>query len=280
MTRRAHRPPSRHPRPPMAFFFTGAGLSADSGVPTFYGTNGAYGRFSNPEDVVSGDTLKSNPTLLNRFVDDMRVGLGKVSPNEAHKAVARLAADYGNSFVHITQNIDDLVERAGYAQSIHVHGFLTRMRQYANPKKTEDIGYTRYWDGDASLAPARGFQFRGDGNNSRYRPDVVLFGEDAPLYAHLLDTVSDLRSDDIAVVVGTRGEVVPIGYMLARKRCRKVLLNLHPSDALPPEFFSDSIVGRAAEWIGKVEEMVRDHLGAPTASLDETAAATKAAVPV
>jgi NAD-dependent deacetylase len=254
----------------MAFFFTGAGLSADSGVPTFFGANGAYGRFSNPEDVVSADTLKKNPTLLNRFVDDMRVGLGNARPNEAHKAVARLAADYGNSFVHITQNIDDLVERAGFAGSIHVHGFLTRMRQSNDPSKTEDIGYTRYWDGDPSLAPARGFQFRDPRTNSRYRPDVVLFNEEAPLYVNLAETLEDLRSDDIAVVVGTRGVVVPIGFMLARKRCRKVLLNLHESEALPPQFFSDTILGRAANDIGRVEEIVRSHLGAPPATPAKT----------
>jgi NAD-dependent deacetylase len=249
----------------MAFLFTGAGLSADSGVPTFYGSNGAYSRFSSPEDVVSGDTLKANPTLLNRFVDDMRVGLGDALPNEAHLTIARLASDYGSSLVHITQNIDDLVERAGFAGSVHVHGFLTRMRQYNDPKKTEDIGYTRYWDGDPALAPAKGFQFRDPRTNSRYRPDVVLFGEEAPLYANLFDTLEELRADDIAVVIGTRGEVVPIGLMLARKRCRKVLLNLHESDALPPEFFNDTILGRAVDYIDRVEEIVRKHLGAPAA---------------
>jgi NAD-dependent deacetylase len=260
----------------MAFFFTGAGLSADSGVPTFYGANGAYGRFSNPEEVVSADTLKANPTLLNRFVDDMRVGLGDARPNAAHNAIARLAADYGSSFVHITQNIDDLVERAGFAGSIHVHGFLTRMRQYNDPSKTEDIGYTRYWDGDPSLAPARGFQFRDPRTNSRYRPDVVLFNEDAPLYVNLYETLEDLRSDDIAVVIGTRGIVVPIGYMMAKKQCRKVLLNLHESEALPPEFFNDSILGRAADYIWRVEEIVRNHLGAPATAPSESGIPTAA----
>jgi NAD-dependent deacetylase len=248
------------PRPPKAFFFTGAGLSADSGVPTFFGNNGAYGRFSNPEDIVSARTLRADPGFLNRFVDDLRVGLGHAEPNEAHRTLARLAADYGPSFVHITQNIDDLVERAGYAGSVHVHGFLTRVRHPGNPKKTEDIGYTRYWDGDPSLAPPKGFQFRAK-DGARFRPDVVLFEEPAPLYGKLIDELSDLRSDDIAVVIGTRGEVVRIGFMLAAKKCYKVLLNLHESDALPSEFFHNVILGRAAEEMGRVEDLVRGHLG-------------------
>lgn len=259
---RSHRSAQKH-RPPKAFFFTGAGLSADSGVPTFFGNNGAYGRFSNPEEVVSARTLKSDPAFLNRFVDDMRVGLGEAEPNEAHRTLARLAADYGPSFVHITQNIDDLVERAGYVGSVHVHGFLTRMRHPGNPKITENIGYTRYWDGDPSLAPPKGFQFRAK-DGARFRPDVVLFEELAPLYATLIDEVADLRSDDIAVVVGTRGEVVRIGFMLAAKKCHKVLVNLHPSDALPPEFFHTVIIGRASEEMARVDDLVRGHLGQPT----------------
>ncbi|MDW9481211.1 hypothetical protein GOB57_21435 [Sinorhizobium meliloti] len=96
------------------------------------------------------------------------------------------------------------------------------MRHPGNPKITEDIGFTRYWD-DPCLAPARGFQFRGN-DGVRYRPDVVLFEEMAPLYATLLDTIEELRSDDVAVVIGTRGEVVRIGYMLAAKKCRKLLV--------------------------------------------------------
>jgi NAD-dependent deacetylase len=251
------------PRAPKAFFFTGAGLSADSGVPTFFGSNGAYGRFSNPEEVVSARTLKSNPGFLNRFIDDMRVGLGGVEPNDAHHAIARIGSDYGSSFVHITQNIDDLVERAGYAESIHVHGFLTRMRHLAYPKIRVDIGYTRYWDGDPTLAPPGGFQFRGK-DGARFRPDVVLFEEPAPLYEIMLKEVSDLRSDDIAIVIGTRGEVVRIGFMLAAKKCRKVLVNLHPSDALPSEFFHTVMLSRAVDAIGNVERLVREQLGPPT----------------
>ena len=121
----------------------------------------------------------------------------------------------------------------------------------------------RYWDGDPSLAPSKGFQFRAK-DGARFRPDVVLFEELAPLYATLMKEVADLRSDDIAVVVGTRGEVVPIGFMLAAKPCNKVLVNLDPSDALPPEFFHTVILGRASEETAQVEELVRSHLGQPT----------------
>lgn len=96
----------------------------------------------------------------------------------------------------------------------------------------------------------------------------MLFEELAPLYANLMKEVADLRSEDIAVVVGTRGEVVRIGFMLAAKQCKKVLVNLHSSAALPPEFFHTTILGHASEEMARVEELVRSHLGPPTPSSD------------
>lgn len=267
-----------HPKTtPRAFFFTGAGLSADSGVPTFYGANGAYGRFANPEDIVSKETLKRDPQLLNRFIDDMRVDLGKAEPNAAHHMIARLCHDYGDTVVHMTQNIDDLMERAGCYDSVHLHGFLTRLRQVANPTITEDIGYRRYWDGDPELAPEKGFKFRGAGNNSWYRPDVVLFDEAAPEYEKLLKLVGSIRtkkaiplgSDDIAIVIGTRGAVVPIGQMMMTLRCRKVLVNLHHHEEIGEHFFDTVIHARAADAAGSIEDMVRRHLGMPNHPVSE-----------
>nr|WP_250807224.1 Sir2 family NAD-dependent protein deacetylase [Neorhizobium tomejilense] len=257
----------------MAVIISGAGLSADSGVPTFFGANGSYGRFANPEDVVSSGTLKKDPELLHRFVDDMRVALGNAEPNEAHRMIARLAGDYSAAFEHITQNIDDLVERAGFHGSIHLHGFLTRMRQLLNPAVTEDIGYSRYWDGDPSLAPPRGFQFRSpDRHKSRYRPDVVLFGEPAPEYAALFTRLDingtkhpdALGPDDLVVVIGTRGAVIPIQPFLSLRRCKSVLVNLHYHEEIMEDLFDTVIHDRASEAAPVIEQMVRSHLGEPT----------------
>lgn len=255
-------------RGPLAFFFTGAGLSADSGVPTFHGANGLYGRFANPEDIVSAATLRKNPEFLHRFMDDMRVRLRDAAPNDAHLMISRLAAEYGPAVLHMTQNIDDLVERAGFDGSYHLHGFLKRMRSSLDPKITEDIGYTRYWDGDPILAPAKGFQFRGPGK-SRFRPDVVLFDEIAPLYTSLLEmvglfpprNVAPLGREDIAIVIGTRGTVIDIGRYLSMRACKKVLVNLHFHEEIGEDTFDIVIRDRAALAAGKIEEIVRSHLG-------------------
>jgi NAD-dependent deacetylase len=251
---------------------SGAGLSADSGIPTFFGAGGAYGRFANPEDIVSERTLRKEPEFLHRFVDDMRVALGDAEPNPAHRMIATLAREYGPAFEHITQNIDDLVERAGFDGSVHLHGFLTRMRQLHNPAIKEDIGYTRYWDGDPALAPPRGFQFRGlDRHKSRYRPDVVLFGEPAPLYAILVERfgigakrhVNALGPEDLVIVIGTRGEVVRVQPCLHLTGCRTVLVNLHHHDEIMEDLFHTVIRGRASETAPEVEDIVRRHLGRP-----------------
>lgn len=245
---------------PRAFFFTGAGLSAESGVPTFNGAKGYYSRFLKPEDIVHWRTLKEQPDVLHEFIDDMRVNLGKVEPNPAHQMIARLAADHTASLHHFTQNIDDLVERAGFDESVHIHGFLTRLRSIGNSKVFEDIGHTRYWSGDTAEAPKRGFKFRCPRSNSFYRPDIVLFGELAPLYADLNKTVRSLGVDDIAVVIGTQGAVVPIGPMLAFTPCRRVLVNPESSEYVDERNFDIVLKKTAVNAADDVEEIVRDHL--------------------
>lgn len=257
----------KKPKPvenPRVVVISGAGLSADSGVPTFYGSGGVYGEFENPEEVVSEGTLWSNPALLHRFCDDLRVSLADKVPNPAHEALATLQREYGRDFVHITQNIDDLAERAGVEDSVHVHGFLTNMRSTIKTRLTVDIGYRRFWDGDEALAPEGGFQFRCPKTNGRMRPDVVLFGEDAPLYAVLWDTLLSLEEKDVVVVVGTQGAVLPLKHLLDKVRCRKVLMNLHWSHHLPDRDFDVVLRGRASDTAAAMLDAVRSHLGSPT----------------
>jgi NAD-dependent deacetylase len=253
------------PRPPRAIFVTGAGLSAESGVPTFHGSGGAYGRFANPEEVVSAKTLKDDPDLIHEFIDDMRVSLDGKEPNEAHRVLARLERTYGPSLLHLTQNIDDLCEKAGCVSTVHLHGFLTRMRSVNNPKLTVDIGYRRFWGGDPALAPERGFRFRDPKTNSRFRPDVVLFDEFAWEYTRFFAMRKDVRADDILVIAGTRGNVLPVDVnaFLATAPCRKVLSNLHESEYIDPALVDDYLMMPATEAFPRIEEMVTAHLGEP-----------------
>jgi len=250
-------------REPKVVFLTGAGLSADSGLPTYRGEGGIYhGR--RIEEFLTPETLRNDPETLHSIVDDLRVSLRNVEPNAAHMMIARLECLYGRNRVLVfTQNVDDLLSRAGVAEPFHLHGVLRRMRSIGNSKIVEDIGYTRYWEGDPSLAPARGFRFRCPKTGSHFRPDVVLFNEIAKEYSRLYRALRSLRRDDIFVVIGTNGDILPVAAYASAAPCMTVLNNLHESDHIDESVFDAVLRDRAAVVAEEVERLVVDRLGVP-----------------
>jgi NAD-dependent deacetylase len=247
-------------RPPRLVALSGAGLSADSGYPTYRGTpTGDDGILA--ERLLTPKTLADNPGAFHRFCDDRRVMLGDLEPNPAHRMVARLAARYGERFTHVTQNTDDFVERAGYRGSVRVHGSLTAMRSIGNPELKEELGYRRYWDGPARLAHDRGFRFTCPDTGTCYRPDIVLTGEQSSLYHRMFLVMGALHPDDLLVVIGTSGSTVPVNRWLANADCRKVLNNLHASDRVDEAAFDVTLRMPAAEAAAAIEELAVKHLG-------------------
>lgn len=251
--------PARSVRQPRVVFLTGAGLSADSGIPTYRGDGGLYAGMR-AEELMSPAHFARDPASVHAFCDDRRRALADAEPNAAHRMIASLAARYSDRLTHITQNVDDLVERAGFAGSVHVHGNLTSMRSLGDPERREDIGYTRYWSGDAHEAPLRGFRFTDDVGNL-YRPDVVLFGEQTKLYHRMFLVMGALHPDDLLVVIGTRGKVVPVNRWTANADCRKVLNNLETSNNIDESRFERNLRMPAAEAAREIEEIVIGHLG-------------------
>ncbi|MCS4088415.1 Sir2 family NAD-dependent protein deacetylase [Rhizobium sp. BK176] len=250
---------SREVRQPRVVFLTGAGLSADSGIPTYRGDGGLYAGMR-AEELMTPANLERDPVGVHTFCDDRRRALADAEPNAAHLMISELAAKYGDRLTHITQNVDDLIERAGFGGSIHVHGNLTSMRSLADPDKRVDIGYTRYWSGNASEAPAGGFQFR-DETGSLYRPDVVLFGEQTRLYHKMFLVMGALHPDDLLVVIGTSGKIVPVNRWTANADCRKVLNNLQPENKIDESRFDEAMMMPAADAAGRIREIVTGHLG-------------------
>jgi NAD-dependent deacetylase len=238
---------------------SGAGLSADSGIATYRGNGGFY-RGNLSEDVMSYRTLKNDPDLIHWLCDDRRVELGQASPNPAHMMIAELSRLYGDRFLHVTQNIDDLVERAGFDGSLHVHGHLPRLRSIGNSKVEIDIGYRRYWSGSPEDAPDGGYQFRCPKSNSRFRPAVVLYGEQAPLYAKLWRAMRKLRSQDLLVVVGTEGSVLPVEMWARQTSAYKVLNNLHDAAEISSENFDVYLKETAATAAEKILQIAEDHM--------------------
>lgn len=221
---------------------TGAGISAESGVPTFRDADGLWeGHLV--EDVATPEGFERNPDLVQRFYDERRRAVASVVPNAAHRALARLEGAVGEDLLVVTQNVDDLHERAGSSRVVHMHGELRRALCRA-------CGARPAWDEDLEPrppCPACGERM--------LRPDVVWFGE----MPYELDRIeAAVIACEVFVSIGTSGAVYPAaGYvaLAAAFGAWTVELNLEPSDALVP--FDDARVGRAGELVPAwVEEIL------------------------
>jgi NAD-dependent deacetylase len=235
-------------------FFSGSGLSAGSGIPTFRGRGGLY-EGMRAEDVLSIGTLTDNPGLVHQFLDDFRQMAAGKEPNAAHAMIAEWKRRAPDLTDVVTMNIDALLEAAGCPHVVHLHGILSQVRSIGNTRVMADIGGARYWSGEpggepaASVSyrgnsyPVAGYQFRCPVSGSRFRPDVVMFGEamgdpQAPWSYHpYRRAMRRLGPEDALVVIGTQGNVVGICRDARNLRCLKILNNLDPAD---PRWINES----------------------------------------
>lgn len=225
--------------------FSGAGISAESGIPTFRDKNGLWENHK-VEEVADYNTWKDNFDLVHKFYNQRRHDLSKVKPNFAHKMVSKWIKEY-KEVVVITQNVDDLFERAGCTNVIHLHGFLTDMKCEAC-NHVWQVGY-KQWDIQTDKCPSCS-------DNNLIKPNVVMFYEDAPMY-HVLEMVLEsLEEDDIFIVIGTMGNVVPIGSFLRYKPGIKILNNLEPTVALPNDIFDHKFFMPATEAVIEIDKLL------------------------
>jgi NAD-dependent deacetylase len=228
---------------------TGAGVSAESGMGTFRDKDGIWTRHS-LEDVATPEGFARNPRLVHDFYNKRRQALRQASPNLAHFALARLekaATQTGGGMLLVTQNVDDLHEKAGSKSIAHMHGELTSVMCSACGEKSsweEDLGLeTKCWS---------------CGKQGALRPDVVWFGE-APYF--LDDIYERIGTCDLFVSVGTSGEVYPAAGFVHEARmvgAHTVELNLEPS--VNARTFSEGRYGPATqvveEWVSSLIEKI------------------------
>jgi NAD-dependent deacetylase len=218
---------------------TGAGISAESGLATFRGPEGLW-EGHRVEDVATPEAFARDPVLVHRFYDARRANLVTVEPNAAHRALARLDAEWPGELLIVTQNVDDLHERAGAKRLLHMHGELKSAWCLACDARTA-------WEGGMGEGPA----CPECGRTGQLRPDIVWFGE----MPYEMDRIDDaLRNADLFVSIGTSGNVYPAAGFVQTARyvgARTLEMNLEPS--LGSYLFHESRTGPAGvlvpEWV-------------------------------
>ena len=221
---------------------TGAGISAESGLRTFRAADGLWENHR-VQDVATPAAFQRNPELVYRFYNERRRSLATVEPNAAHLALAQLEREWDGEVLLVTQNVDDLHDRAGSENLLHMHGELLMGRCLG-------CSVEHRWPGDMdheSRCPACG---RGP-----VRPHIVWFGE-MPL---AMDRIYQaLDRCDLFVAIGTSGHVYPAaGFVEAvRPGARTLELNLEPS--LVASAFQEARTGRATDLVPAfVEELLQ-----------------------
>lgn len=176
--------------------FTGAGISAESGIQTFRDSDGLWEQY-NVEDVATKTGWQRNRALVLEFYNKRHTQLKNVKPNNAHKILAELEKYYDVQI--ITQNVDDLHERAGSSNILHLHGELTKCRAAGN-------GEIFDWHPDFELTTSTTAP-----DGSVLRPHIVWFGEDVP---NITKAIKIAESAEIFVVIGTSLQVYPAANLV------------------------------------------------------------------
>jgi NAD-dependent deacetylase len=224
---------------------TGAGISAESGLRTFRAADGLWENHR-VQDVATPEAFHRDPALVHRLYNERRRSLATVQPNAAHHALVRLERAWAGEFLLVTQNVDDLHDRAGSEGLLHMHGELLKGRCLG-------CQVIRLWPGDMhpdSRCPACG---RGP-----VRPHIVWFGE-VPL---AMDRIFEaLEGCDLFVAIGTSGHVYPAaGFVEAvGPGTRTVELNLEPS--LVASAFQEARLGRATDLVPAFVDELLDASG-------------------
>ena len=222
---------------------TGAGISAESGLATFRGPDGLW-EGHRVEDVATPEAFARDPALVQAFYDARRRRLREVEPNAAHVALARLDAEWPGELLIVTQNVDDLHERAGAKRLLHMHGALKSAWCLACDARVE-------WAADLGDHP----HCPSCGKAGALRPDIVWFGE-MPYEMERIDRA--LRDADLFVSIGTSGNVYPAAGFVQTARyvgARTLEMNLDPS--MGSVFFEETRTGPATKLVPAwVEEML------------------------
>ena len=218
---------------------TGAGISAESGFKTFRDSGGLWETYS-VEDVASIQGWYRNPKLMTDFYNDLRAQLEHAQPNDGHKILAELEEYFDVQI--ITQNVDNLHEKAGSHHVLHLHGELTKARPVNNESKIIDIGYRKM-----------AYDER-DSDGELLRPHIVWFGESVP---EITNAARLVRSADIFAVVGSSLVVYPAAGLVHDLRSNTRSYLIDPAEVDVPSWLNFRVIKEVAS---KGVAVMRDEL--------------------
>jgi NAD-dependent deacetylase len=168
------------------YIYSGAGISAESGLSTFRGNNGLWNKY-NIDDICNFITWQHNYDLVHEFYNQRRTELKNISPNKAHYIIAELQNEFGASnVINLTTNVDDLFEKAGVKNTIHLHGNLNEIKN----TKTNEIFV---FDNE---------EFDYKNHEKNYKPNVVFFNERPYLYTYMSNNNYNMKENDVVVSIG------------------------------------------------------------------------------
>jgi NAD-dependent deacetylase len=227
---------------------SGAGISAESGISTFRDSDGLWEEYD-VKDICTAGCLVSNREETIEFYDKRREDIKDKVPNKAHYSVVALKKKYHDKIAIITQNVDNLFEKAGLSHDdlIHLHGFLPEV-ECEDCGLVYDVGYEKIENFNSGKCP--------ECSSIMIRPFIVMFGEAAPEYEQLNH---ELRDCEMIVVIGTSGNVIAVNGM-ANFIDRSILNNLEPSAAIEEELFTKVLYKKAGETADEIAQEIEDFL--------------------
>ena len=231
---------------------SGAGLSAESGISTFRDHNGLWENHDVME-VCSTQGWIADRQKVTTFYNDRRHDLASKEPNYAHEILAKLEHEYRGRVMHLTQNIDNLMEKAGAKEVIHLHGTLTDLRCEACTK-TFPVGY----------APQEGDEVCPHCGNKRVRHNVVMFGEAAPEYSHIQEAI---RQSTLFIAIGTSGTVINI-IPIAKEFTHSIIIDPKRQETASrfdphsyiDEYFEHFIQKKAGAAMDDMMAIIKEHM--------------------
>lgn len=233
-------------------FFSGAGLSADSGLSTFRDAGGMWDKYD-VDVVCNAYTWKDNYELVHEFYSKRRVEYKNAQPNAAHLMIAGLQKKYGKDRVQVvTQNVDTLLERAGCEDILHVHGRIDHIHCVRCKK-------------ELFIEDEFKFDLECECGCKKFKPSIVFFNEAAPMYRPMYKSFEDLKPEDTAIVIGTNGSVVSIDSILGPRRigckAKRVLCNLDKSEHIDESNYDYVFYEKAADAVDKIMAICEERMG-------------------